>query len=203
MTLARSFGMMTVGAAAVLAGTQLVSLVRGSEAGSIANAQSVGPNNPPLSTPAPATQVSRSQSDIGSTAGIGELADFVAQSLRPVRADMPMTAEQDEVFTIFKRAARDLHSVAHGCDGEYVRFNEIEINGTEIQQFYTVRQDRDELADFIVMDTETQLVNAVMCDDPIMRSLIDNHGFEFTYTYSSQDGHLIGDVKGDTRTCDI
>ncbi|SMY07557.1 hypothetical protein [Flavimaricola marinus] len=213
MNVIETVGMMSTGALVMLGGVYLLDMVRGPETLPGTAAQ-VAPVAAPAAQPvaaqaaasqaqpvAPAVEVTRAQSDMSGAATIGQLESFVALSMRPVTTDIPLTPEQEEIIAYFKRTARDLNSVSDGYAGEYVAFNDMAINRLEIRHFYTVRQNISDIPVAELLESQTALVQANMCDEPMMRTLIDEHGFRFTYSYLSADNRFLGNVHGNTEAC--
>lgn len=221
MNLVETVGMMSTGALVMLGGVYLVDHLQGpdtppatvqivtaqpptTQAAGLAAPQPAGIAQAPAvaaQQPTAAIEVTRTRSDLTGSASIGQLESFVSLSLQPRASDAPLTAEQEEIIAFFRRTARDLNSVSEGYSGEYVAFNDMSINRLEIRHFYTVRQSLGEVPVDVLLASQADLVQANICEEPMMRTLMDEHGFRFTYSYISQDNRFIGNVRGDTQSC--
>jgi len=147
-------------------------------------------------------QVSRNASDIAGFSTADRLQALASLSLEPAsQPENQLTPEQQEAIHLFERAARDFNQSSSTDRSKAVRFANMAISGLHVKYFYTIAYPFEEIDVAQTMAQQEGFVLATICDAGAIRMLMQDFGFDYSYTFISKDSRMVGKVAGDIRSC--
>lgn len=125
---------------------------------------------------------------------------IIAQTEDSIQSQDPLTPEQQEVVAFFEKVARD-RNAAGGTTGQAVNFDNLTIDRLNVKYYYSTAARYNDLDVPALLDEQKQLVQANICNQESIRTLITEYELEYTYRFISNDFRFIGEVAGDVSAC--
>lgn len=145
--------------------------------------------------------VSRNSTDLNAISPIGQIEAIVAMSEAGLKRETEMTPEQLEAIAFFENTAREMNQTSREKSADQVQFNNMAVADLQVLYYYTVPARYDALNRDAIMAAQEKLVTATLCNGAAIRTLMQDYGFEYTYTYVSADLRKIGEVTANAQTC--
>lgn len=161
----------------------------------------------PIVAEAPAAQVTatpevtRGTTDIAEVAQVSQIATIVSLAERGLDDQQELTPEQQEVVAFFEDTARAMNETSRVKNAGEVQFNNMAVSNLRVLYYYTVPAPYEDLNRSEIMQAQTDVVENTLCQGEAIQTLMQDYGFEYTYTYVSGDNRLIGKVVADAETC--
>lgn len=145
--------------------------------------------------------VTRTTNDLDQISPIGQIDAIVSMSQAGLQRQQDLSPEQLEVIAFFESTARQMNQTNREKSADQVQFNNMAIDRLRVLYYYTVPARYDELDQNAVMMAQADLVTDTLCNGESIRTLMEDYGFSYTYTYVSSDLRKIGSVQADASIC--
>jgi hypothetical protein len=141
--------------------------------------------------------------DIVSRAGgasIGDLALIATDN--PLGRTKALTDEQLEFIAFFERTARELNEGGSQHVGDDLIFDHLAIDALNVKYYYTIDRPFERINPRVLLDEQRELVERTLCADDTLKLLITEYGFNYSYSYLSQDSRLVGRYNANIGHCE-
>lgn len=159
------------------------------------------PQAPVASAAQPAALRDTTQRPRGSVEQLSQIVAFATRA--PSERSKPLTPEQKEIVAFFERTAREMNEAGGQRLSADLEFDHLAIDGLRVRYFYTVRKLYQDLNPRLVLNEQTRYITQTLCSDPAGRQLIEDYGFDYSYSYLSKEHRLIGRINGDLGRCSV
>ncbi len=146
-------------------------------------------------------EVTRATTDLNEVSSVNQIEAIVALSENGLNQDKELTDEQREVIAFFEDTARAMNEADRDRDSGAVQFSNMAVSDLKVRYFYTVPVRYNALNVDEIMTAQAALVNQTLCGGDAIRTLMEDYGFEYVYTYVSSDYRMIGAVQANAETC--
>lgn len=215
MKLGEAIGMVAVGAIATFGVTQFLFTDAAPE-----QATGIGANVPVVDaapteiattgnveadTPAPLAddvQVSRMASNLDTFAILEQVISSHQNEDAAAGDDVvKLTPEQEQVIEMFRATARRQNENKGAAGDGSLVLNNMAVVGLNVRYYYTVMLPHSALEPEQVIERQQSKVIGAVCGSPEIKILMEDYGFDYTYSYLSEDRRLIGTIDADLETC--
>ncbi|MEO9865259.1 MAG: hypothetical protein ABJO29_07950 [Yoonia sp.] len=112
-----------------------------------------------------------------------------------------LTPEQEQVIEMFRATARRQNENKGAAGDGSLVLNNMAVVGLNVRYYYTVMLPHAALTPEQVMERQQSKVIGAVCGSPEIKILMEDYGFDYTYSYLSEDRRLIGTIDADLETC--